>query len=92
MVDAGLLKAVKNSLGITGTYQDETLSLYIDEVINYLNDAGVSYDIINSSASIGVIVRGVSDLWNYGMGTAKFSEYFYERALQLKYKEAANNA
>lgn len=92
MTDEELLNAVKSGLGITGTYQDETLLLYIDEVKNYLDDAGVSSEIISSSASVGVIIRGVSDLWNYGMGTAKFSEYFYERAIQLKYKEADNNA
>lgn len=90
MTDAELLNAVKNALGITGTYQDETLLLYIDEVKNYLVDAGVSPEIVNSLASVGVITRGVSDLWNYGL--ANFSEYFMQRALQLKYKEAAENA
>lgn len=87
MTDAELLQKVKVSLGITGAYQDETLQLYIDEVKNYLIDAGIHEAIIASSASVGVITRGVSDLWNYGMGNATLSEYFYQRALQLKYAE-----
>lgn len=85
MTDAELLQKVKGSLGITGAYQDETLKTYIDEVKNYLIDAGVPEAIVTSSASVGVITRGVSDLWNYGMGNTTLSEYFYQRALQLKY-------
>lgn len=87
MTDAELLKRVKSSLGITGTYQDETLSNHINEAKYYLNDAGVPIQIINSEASVGVIVRGVSDLWNYGMGDGKLSEYFMQRATQLRYKD-----
>lgn len=85
MTDVELLQKVKVSLGITGTYQDETLQSYIDEVKNYLIDAGIHEAIVASSTSVGVITRGVSDLWNYGMGNATLSEYFYQRALQLKY-------
>lgn len=87
MTDNELLTETKTRLNITGTYQDKTLLGYIDDVKNYMIDAGVSQDLINSSVSVGVIVRGVSDLWNYGMGTATYSEYFYQRVIQLKYKE-----
>lgn len=85
MTDAELLEKIKVGLGITGAYQDETLKLYIEDVKNYLSDAGVSAEIISSSAAVGVIIRGVSDLWNYGMGTAELSTYFIQRAFQLKY-------
>lgn len=87
MTDAELLKRVKSSLGITGTYQDETLSNHIDEAKFYLCDAGVSKQVVDSEASVGVIFRGVSDLWNYGMGDGKLSEYFYQRAIQLRLVE-----
>ena len=86
MTDTELLTKVKIGLGITGAYQDDTLMTYIDEVKNFLIDAGVSIDVLNSSVSVGVIIRGVSDLWNYGMGSAEFSEYFVQRATQLIYK------
>lgn len=37
-----MLEKVKKSLGITGSYQDDTIQLYIDEVKQYLIDGGVS--------------------------------------------------
>lgn len=77
-----LLEQVKTALGITGTYQDDTIQFYIDEVQFYLKDSGVSDDVLNSQQAFGVIARGVSDLWNYGSG--KLSEYFYQRADQLR--------
>jgi hypothetical protein len=79
-----LLTNVKNALGITGEYQDNTLSEYITEVVAYLTDAGVSADNITA----GIVSRGVADLWNYGSGGGKLSEYFLQRATQLSYKGA----
>ena len=78
-----ILERVKKALGITGTFQDDTLVEYISEVKCYLSDAGVPAEVINSDLSAGVISRGVSDLWNYGEG--KLSTYFYQRATQLIY-------
>lgn len=78
-----MLEKIKTALGITGTYQDALLQIYIDEVINFLLDAGVSQAVLNSNAAIGVIVRGVADLWNYGSGGTDFSPYFMKRAIQL---------
>ena len=80
------LENVKNALGITGNYQDATLQIYIDEVIAYMKDAGVSTDVIESSVSAGVIARGVTDLWNYNGGSGKLSDYFYQRVSQLSYQ------
>lgn len=83
-----MLDKVKDALGITGTYQDATLRSYIDEVIAYLIDAGVS----DGDITAGIIARGVSDLWNYGSGEARFSEYFMQRAAQLAYMTAPNDS
>ena len=83
MTDEELLDKVKTGLNITGTYQDDTLKTYIADVKNFLVDAGVGNEIVNSSDSVGVIIRGVSDLWNYGMGSAEVSQYFIQRAVQL---------
>lgn len=85
MTEAELLNKIKTGLGITGTYQDETLKIYIDDVKEYLLNAGVNSETINSSAAVGVILRGVADLWNYGSGNADFSEYFIQRATQLRW-------
>lgn len=76
------LADVKNALGIQGTYQDSTLKVYIEEVVTFLTDAGVDSNNITS----GIVARGVSDLWDYGTGTGKLSEYFMQRATQLSYK------
>lgn len=83
MTDADILNTVKTGLGISGTYQDATLMVYIVEVKAYLDDAGVPADVIMSDASVGVITRGVADLWNYGNGNTSLSEYFLQRAKQL---------
>lgn len=86
MTEAEILKSVKQALGITGTFLDNTLKMYIEEVLAYLMDAGVSKTVALSSAAVGVITRGVSDLWNYGSAGGKLSEYFYQRVVQLAYK------
>lgn len=77
-----LLEEVKTALGITGTYQDSTVNEYILEVKAFLVDAGVK----NNHITAGIVSRGVSDLWNYGAGKGKLSEYFMQRASQLAYK------
>ena len=77
-----MLTDVKNALGITGTYQDNTIQIYINEVVDFLKEAGVSASNITS----GIVARGVSDLWNYGAGDGKLSPYFIQRAAQLSYK------
>lgn len=79
-----LLDKVKKGLGITGTYQDETLQVYIDEVKGFMASAGVQPNVIESNVAVGCIMRGVSDLWNYGSGNAKLSEYLKQRVQQLK--------
>lgn len=81
------LEPVKNALGITGDYQDETIWGYIQEVVDYLEDAGVGASCITP----GIVARGVSDLWNYASGDARFSVYFMQRAIQLAYKSRLDN-
>lgn len=77
------LNDVKNALGITGDYQNDTLQVYFDEVVSFLRDAGVAETHITS----GIVARGVADLWNYGSGEGKLSQYFMQRAAQLSYKK-----
>lgn len=81
MTDATILTGVKNALGITGTYMDDTINVYINEVTDYMSGAGVTDSII--LASVGVIARGVNDLWNNSAGNGKLSPYFYDRVTQL---------
>ena len=82
-----MLEEVKSNLGITGTFQDETIQGYIDEVKQFLIDAGVDKEIAESKEAIGIITRGVADLWNYWSGGTSLSPYFMQRATQLSFKE-----
>lgn len=82
--DAQMLVAVKNALGIQGTYQDDTITEYIREVKAFAIDGGVPED----NVTAGLVSRGVSDLWSYGSGDGKLSEYFLQRVAQLSYKGA----
>ena len=86
ITDTELLTKVKDGLGIAGNYQDATLQVYIDEVKDFMKEAGVLDDVLNDSKAIGCIIRGVVDLWNYGSGGAAFSEHFKMRVVQLSVK------
>ena len=77
-----MLEDVKVALGISGVFHDALLESYIDEVKAYLNDAGVPDDLI----TVGIVSRGVIDLWNFGSGSGKLSDYFMQRATQLALK------
>ena len=73
-----MLDAVKAALNIGGTYQDAAILQYIAEVKEFLQGAGVA----EARITPGLVARGVADLWNYGSGEGKFSEYFKMRAIQ----------
>lgn len=76
------LSSVKEAIGLTGDYQDNTIQLWIDEAVGFLKDAGVA----EKNITTGIVARGVLDLWNYGAGDGKLSEYFVQRAAQLSMK------
>lgn len=78
-----LLSKVKTALLIEGDYHNEMLKLYIEEVLDYMRSAGVPDDVLQSERIIGAVARGVTDLWNFGSGNGKLSEYFYQRVIQL---------
>ena len=84
-----ILQGVKNALNVTGTFQDETISGYIVEVMDYMAGAGVSDAMI--SASVGTIARGVSDLWDNDGGNVRLSQYFMHRVAQLVYRSGAGS-
>lgn len=86
MINEALLKKVKSALGITGDFQNETLTEYILEVLDFLRDAGVKEVVLQSDSISGIVTRGVSDLWNYGSKGGELSPYFMQRATQLSYK------
>lgn len=78
-----LLEKVKTALLINGTFHDGMLKIYIDEILDFLKSAGVPTTVLNSNKIVGIVARGVADLWNFGAGDGKLSPYFYQRATQL---------
>lgn len=74
-----ILDDVSTALGISGHYLDDTLRPYVDEVIGFLKAAGVP----ESAITVGIVARGVADIWNYGGAGGVLSEYFLQRATQL---------
>lgn len=85
MTDADILAKVKLMLfgTTTGTFRDDLLTAYINEVKDFMLNAGVPADVISAAASVGVIAIGVNDLWNYSAGGVRLSEYFKQRVTQL---------
>lgn len=92
MTDAETLEKVKSGLGIVGDYQDATLSVYIADVKAFMISAGVPQEVADGPASVGCILRGVADLWNYGSGSVGFSEYFKMRVTQLAMRKVEADA
>jgi hypothetical protein len=86
------LAKVKTALGMNGSnYQDETLTLYIGEVVDFMVGAGVQQAVAESDAAVGCIAVGVNDLWNYSSGGVRFSEYFKSRVVQLSLRKVETN-
>jgi hypothetical protein len=83
MADAAALAYVKEAMHIGGEWHDAALSQCIDEAVAFLKGAGVRPDIAESPAAYGVVACGVVDMWNYGAGERRLSEYFVQRAVQL---------
>lgn len=90
MTDAQILTTVKQMLFGTdaGTFRDDLLTAYINEVKDFMRNAGVAESVISSDSTVGIIAIGVSDLWNYQAGGVKLSEYFTQRVIQLTRKDA----
>lgn len=74
-----LLQEIKNRLSITDDFHNDLLNGFIEDVKAYLRSGGVKDSVLDSEKSIGVIAKGVADLFYDG----KFSEFFYQRAIQL---------
>lgn len=85
------LAKVKTALGIAHNFQDETLTFYIEEVLEELKAAGVHKDVAESAAAVGCIAIGVNDLWSYSSGGVKHSPAFDRRLIQLSAKQVSEN-
>lgn len=73
------IEKVKRAVGITGNALDDTITPYIESVEKYLISSGVS----PQNMEVGIIARGLTDIWNYGNGDGELSPYFYQRVGQM---------
>ena len=87
MTETEILEKIKSALMITSSAFDEVLLIHIDNVKNYMINAGVKESVVNSTKSIGAIFRGVSDLWNNDSGKVDFSPYFRDQVVQLTFMD-----
>lgn len=85
--------AVKVSLLLQRSTDESFLSvlpLYCTEAQQIIKSAGVKDTVAESAKAVGVIARGVLDLWNFGAGEGKFSPLFFQLVEQLKYDDGTN--
>lgn len=85
--------AVKVSLLLQRSTDESFLSvlpLYCTEAQQIIKNAGVKDTVAESAKAVGVIARGVLDLWNFGAGEGKFSPLFFQLVEQLKYDDGVN--
>lgn len=85
MTDAELLIECKKGLNIqvASTDFDGVLTQKLLAVKSYMKSAGVSDDTMLDDLAVGIIVMGVTDLWNMGGGEIKLSPAFNVLLSQL---------
>ena len=82
-VTTDMLNGVKRRLSESGSFQeiDAVLTDYISDVCDYMLGAGVSESVIASH--VGVVARGVDDMYVNNAGGADFSPMFRNMVAQL---------
>lgn len=85
MTDQELLVECKKGLNIPvdSTAFDQTLTQKLLAVKLFMLNAGVPVEVINNDLGVGVIVMGVSDLWELKSGEVKFSPVFFTLITQM---------
>ena len=83
ITDAGLLEQVKSGINLNGNdYQDDTITVWINEVKQDLLYAGVSAEVLGSTLAVGCITRGVDDRWLSHL--PDYSDFFNKGAERLR--------
>ncbi len=75
-----LLAEVKTARNETGNFHDGRISVFINEVKQYLLGAGVPAAVLETDKVVGVVAIGVDNLMEEGA----LSDYFKQRAIQLR--------
>lgn len=83
-----LLAEVKTARNETGNFHDGRTTVFINEVKQYLLDAGVPAAVLETDKAVGTIAIGVDNLMEEGA----LSDYFKQRAIQLRNTPAPKEA
>lgn len=83
-----LLEEVKAARNETGNFHDGRITVFINEIKQYLLDAGVPAAVLETDEVVGVVAIGVDNLMEEGA----LSDYFKQRAIQLRNKPAPKEA
>jgi hypothetical protein len=86
--DEELLEKVKQGLSVSGSFNDNTLKIKILAVKQYMLNAGITQDKIESDLGIATLTVGVMDLWSLSSGEVKFS-YAFDMCLMPQLKAAS---
>lgn len=86
MTDAELLAKVKEGLSIVSTYNDAHLMTKTIAIKEYMLNAGITLENIESKLGLAAIVIGVTDIWDLTSGEMHFSEIFNNLITQLQVK------
>jgi hypothetical protein len=76
MTDQEILTKVKQGLSRSGTFNDDTLMIKTIAVKQYMLNAGVTQEQLETELGIATLTVGVMDLWNLSSGEVKFSYAF----------------
>jgi uncharacterized repeat protein (TIGR02543 family) len=91
--ESDLITACRIGLNISAstTALDDVIKQKLMAVKAYLSNAGVSDADLYSDLAVGVIVMGVTDMWNLSGGQVSFSPMFHTLAAQLALKSYAES-
>lgn len=84
MTDAEMLVKVKSGLGLSGDHTDGTISIKMLAVKQYMVNAGVTVEQVETDLGLATLTVGVNDLWDLKSGEVKFSPAFDILMTQLK--------
>lgn len=87
MTEQEVFDTVYAAMGFADNTNVAQIRPFYDDVVDFIQGAGITDKTVLSGKICGLIARGCMDLWDYGSGAGQLSDYFYKRLNQLKSRE-----
>ena len=84
MTEQEVFDTVYAAMGFADNTNVAQIRPFYDDVVDFIQGAGITDKTVLSGKISGLITRGCMDLWDYGSGAGQLSDYFYTRLNQLK--------